>query len=120
MCRMTVFDAHFLAIEIRSNGFYLYNSWKNTFSNAWFSGLEKENKFFKNFKRDEVIDITEKYNRECGIGKLLTKSGLKNCFTILENVFYTYYPTLCEDGKQKITINDLVCRDLNKKFKALE
>jgi len=34
---------HAITLEIRKNGFYIYNSWHNSFSNSWFSGLSYKN-----------------------------------------------------------------------------
>jgi len=33
---------HAMNLEVRKNGFYIYNSWENYFSNSWFSGLTNE------------------------------------------------------------------------------
>ena len=33
---------HYFKFEVRQNGFYLYNSWNNLFSNEWGSGILKE------------------------------------------------------------------------------
>jgi len=109
-------DVHSLAIEIRTNGFYIYNSWLNTFSNSWFSGLKEGKMFFNEKMSLEVKKITMEYRNKCGLGKLLTKSGLRYCFKILEKVANTYKPGLVK----QMTIGRLTCRSLNEKFKALE
>jgi len=114
MCYVGVNDVHFLAIEIRANGFYIYNSWLNLFSNAWFSGLKEGHTFFENMSL-EVKKITMEYRSKCGVGKLLTTSGLHNCFKILEKITYQ-----AGSPVKTMIIDTLICRDLNKKFKALE
>jgi hypothetical protein len=115
MCQVKISDAHFIALEIRTNGFYIYNSWRDTFSNAWFSGLEKENKLF-----EKINLLNQKkfmnYKSECGMGRLLTKFALKNCFKILSIIAETYG----SPSMQIITIDTLICRNLNAKFNALE
>ena len=109
---------HALALEIRTNGFYIYNSFRNAFSNAWFSGITSESLISNlNIK---VQNIFIAYKTKCGLGNRLNKFGLTNCLEMWENIFNVLQKLegVKISGKYKIYF-DFVCKDLTFEFKNL-
>ena len=112
-----------MSLEIREkNSFYLYSSWKNCFSNAWFSGLTDDCEFLKEGFQEPIKKTFYEYRKKCGLGKRLTKFQLRDCFKDMYKVF----DALLEDvGDQKTDDDDVIsfqfrCKELNEKFKNLK
>ena len=106
---------HSLALEIRPNKtFYIYNSFKNAFSNAWFSGVEDKSDLLN--KRTLAFQkVFREYKTKCGLGNGLTATGLQMCLEIWEHIY-----NVLEVTKEVIKIEfDFLCKNLSEKFKAL-
>merc|ERR1711925_69621 len=96
--------AHAMALEVRKQGFYIYNSWKNSFSNSWFSGLTNSNEFNLSPKMQNMF---HEYKTKCGLGKRLTKIDVKNCLIDLVLIFHVLV------GKDEPISFDFACQELN-------
>ena len=104
---------HVMALEIRKNGFYIYNSWENSFSNSWFSGLTSETEFSVS---PRTLYIFQEYREKYGLGKCLSKKDLENSLKDLTHLF-----KIAEDDKYNETqiFFESNCKDLNDEFKIL-
>lgn len=109
---------HVLALEIRQNAFYIYNSWENMFSNSWFSGLNDTADFMSDDVTDEKCSSALKnsfidYKKKCGLGIGLTKFGLNNCFIHLKSIAKIIKP----NSEVNFNYN---CKNLIQEFKDLK
>jgi len=127
---------HAMTLEVRKHGFYIYNSWKNSFSNSWFSGLTKNNKFDLRFheyeakfgsekcltKKDgencylSLINMFHEYKAKCGLGKCLTKKDVENCLIHLGKIFKIVGGDVYKEEKMSF---EFACKELNEDFKIL-
>lgn len=116
MCYITISgatenDFHVIAAEIRDNKqFYIYNSFKNYFSNNWFSGLTKEIDDDEKSISKRFVDYKEK----CGKGQRLYKEEFTACLKCIKS-FFTSKENLDDDS---LTFK-YVCKELNEDFKKL-
>merc|ERR1712034_303784 len=103
---------HAMAVEVRKHGFYIYNSWKNSFSNSWFTGLTKNNEFDL-----RLTNMFHEYKEKCGLGKCLTKKDVENCLIHLGHIFNVIAE---EEYKSEKMSFQFTCKELNNDFKILE
>ena len=110
-------SGHAIALETRQNGFYIYNSWYNLFSNAWFSGLTTGN--LSEFSKSDSIwnrqeqELFIDYKTQCGLGNRLNESELENCFKKLVTIFHVIEPSSTMNFKY-------MCKNLVQKFEILK
>ena len=110
---------HALALEIRPNGFYIYNSFRNAFSNAWFSGITNES-LISNWDSNLQISFFD-YQTQCGLGIRLNEFELINCLEMWESIFNVMHRTngVKINSKFKMEFNFL-CKNLTHKFKNMD
>merc|ERR1712034_183693 len=101
------------ALEIRKNGFYIYNSWENSFSNSWFSGLTHKTEFNLH---PRTLYTFQEYRAKYGLGKCLSKKDLENSLKDIAHLF-----KIVEDDEYNETpiFFEFNCKDLNDEFKIL-
>ena len=91
---------HYLTLEMRPTGLYLYNSWQYSFSNEWFSGLMEEDPVLKTLKIDNQEMLTN-FRNKCGNGtRLANPKEALECFTLINFEPHSFY-FLCEPLKKK-------------------
>merc|ERR1711925_50907 len=78
------YHGHVMALEIRKNGFYIYNSWENSFSNSWFSGLTNKNEFSLSPRTQKAF---QEYRTKYGLGKCISKKDLENSLKDMVHLF---------------------------------
>jgi len=107
---------HAMALEVRKNGFYIHNSWQNSFSNSWFSGLTNENEFNLSPK---IQNVFHEYRAKYGLQKCLTKKDLENCLKDMRHILNVAAGEDAHKYKEKKMSFEFICKELNKDFKLL-
>ena len=104
---------HAMTLELRKNGFYIYNCLKNSFSNSWFSGLTNKNEFSLSRRTRNVF---QEYRTKYGLGKWLSKKDLENSLKDMSHLFNIFE----DDAYNEKQISfEFICNDLNDEFKIL-
>jgi hypothetical protein len=105
------FSYHVMALEIRKNGFYIYNSWENSFSNSWFSGLTNKTEFSL---RPRYRNVFQEYRARYGLGKCLSKKDLENSLIDVSDIVQD------DPYNKRQIVFEFHCKDLNDEFKTLK